>query len=250
MEGFNIQSLHSFRPARFFCEKCLALLMEAPSPQKPGQNPKCTVCSVEYGPTEAYSRHTVGGYLDSSGFGLEFNGLLDHCKELADAITPPLLAKEHPPLRMLLAALSRAQLFVHFSSWGITSFFVGILKLIAQKTVVRGIASSIDERILDEITDLKTEVPSGNLEVRTFLRGDWAEDPPHQKLIVIDGLLAFKGSANLTEQGWRKAGRGRDHVEPVTNVAEVILLHNKLFSPVWATKSKRGTVIEMSGVPF
>ena len=251
MEGFNIQSLNSFQPARFLCEKCLALLTEAPYPdsQKPGQNPRCPVCSVEYTPSEKFPRYAVAAYLRDAGFDLKFAGLLDHCKELADAITTPHYAKtERPPLRMLLAALSRAQVFVHFSSWGITSFFVGILKLIAQKTVVRGIASSIDERILDEITDLKTEVPSGNLEVRTFLRGDWSEDPPHQKLIVIDGLLAFKGSANLTEQGWRKAGRGRDHVETVTNVAEVIALHNKLFSPVWASKSKQGAVIDMSSI--
>jgi hypothetical protein len=254
MEGFNIQSLHSFKPARFVCEKCLALLTEAPRPdrQKPTQNPKCPVCSVEYATSQKFSSYNVGGYLDEMDCGLRFTGLLEHCKELADAITTPHYVKtERPPLRMLLAALSRAQLFVHFSSWGLTSFFAGVLKLIAQKTVVRGIVSSIDERILDEITDLKTEVPSGNLEVITFLRGDWADDPPHQKLIVIDGLLAFKGSANLTEQGWRKAGRGRDHIEPVTNVAEVIALHNKLFSPVWASKSKKGAVIEMANAePF
>jgi PLD-like domain len=204
------------------------------------------VCAVEYSPSEKFPPYAVGRYLSDGGFSLEFAGLLDHCKKLADAITSPSYAKERPPLRMLLAALSRAQVFVHFSSWGLTSFFVGVLKLMAQKTVVRGIVSNIDERILDEITDLKTEVPPGNLEIKTFLRGDWVEDPPHQKLIVIDGLLAFKGSANLTEQGWRKAGRGRDHVETVTNVAEVIRLHNKLFSPVWASKSKQGAVIEMS----
>lgn len=28
---------------------------------------------------------------------------------------------------------------------------------------------------------------------------------PHQKVLVVDGLLAFKGSANLTTAGWRKA---------------------------------------------
>jgi phosphatidylserine/phosphatidylglycerophosphate/cardiolipin synthase-like enzyme len=63
-------------------------------------------------------------------------------------------------------------------------------------------------------------------------------DPPHQKLIMIDGRLAFKGSANLTERSWRNAGRGRHHVEAVTNVAEVIALHNKFTSwSAWRAKA-------------
>jgi hypothetical protein len=62
---------------------------------------------------------------------------------------------------------------------------------------------------------------------------------------VIDGLVAFKGSANLTLTGWRKAMKGLDHVEVVTNVTEVIDLHNKLFSPVWAQFSKIGDAVRI-----
>jgi phosphatidylserine/phosphatidylglycerophosphate/cardiolipin synthase-like enzyme len=65
---------------------------------------------------------------------------------------------------------------------------------------------------------------------------------PHQKLIVVDGLVAFKGSTNLTLNGRRKPTRGLDHVEFVTNINEVIDLHNRLFSPVWASFSKIGNL--------
>jgi hypothetical protein len=39
---------------------------------------------------------------------------------------------------------------------------------------------------------------------------------------------------------------GLDHVEVVTNVNEVIDLHNRLFSPVWASFSKVGAAIRIS----
>jgi len=74
--------------------------------------------------------------------------------------------------------------------------------------------------------------------------GLWnADELPHQKLVVIDGLMAFKGSANLTQTAWRKAEIGYDEIEVVTNVEKVIDLHNRYFSPVWANLSEYGDTI-------
>jgi phosphatidylserine/phosphatidylglycerophosphate/cardiolipin synthase-like enzyme len=56
---------------------------------------------------------------------------------------------------------------------------------------------------------------------------------PHQKLVVIDGLLAFKGSANLTTTAWRKARKQHELIEVVTNPAEVMRLNNIYFSRSW-----------------
>jgi phosphatidylserine/phosphatidylglycerophosphate/cardiolipin synthase-like enzyme len=66
---------------------------------------------------------------------------------------------------------------------------------------------------------------------------------PHQKLVVIDGLMGFKGSANLTQTAWRKAEIGYDEIEVVTDVEKVINLHNRYFSPVWADLSEYGDTI-------
>jgi hypothetical protein len=60
---------------------------------------------------------------------------------------------------------------------------------------------------------------------------------------VIDGLMTFKGSANLTQTAWRKAEKGRDEVEVVTDVEKVIKLHNRYFSPIWADLSEYGDAI-------
>jgi phosphatidylserine/phosphatidylglycerophosphate/cardiolipin synthase-like enzyme len=76
---------------------------------------------------------------------------------------------------------------------------------------------------------------------------------PHQKLVVIDGLFAFKGSANLTLPGWRKSARGRDLVEIVTDVDEVIALHNRFFARLWGELSAIGESVPMYdtiNIPF
>lgn len=249
MASFNLQTLYNFRPARYLCQNCLGLLMQAPAPTRDA-NPKCPVCSVEYVPSRQWSRHSIDQYLAGLGLELKFPNVLQHCMDLAATLSPLGFGAKPSQMRTLLGALSHAQAFVHFTSWGITEFFVGALKVVAQRVPVRGIVSSITEPMLDELTDLAHDVLPGNLEVMHFLRGDWSEEPPHQKLIVIDGLLAFKGSANLTHQSWRKAERGRDHVEVVTDVNEVVALHNKLFSPVWASRKIGTKRIETAEIPF
>jgi hypothetical protein len=50
---------------------------------------------------------------------------------------------------------------------------------------------------------------------------------------VVDGLVGFKGSMNLTNAGLSRAARGLDISEVVTDFAEVTELNNKWFAPVW-----------------
>jgi phosphatidylserine/phosphatidylglycerophosphate/cardiolipin synthase-like enzyme len=99
------------------------------------------------------------------------------------------------------------------------------------------------------LEDYKNEAP--NLEIKTICASSHKWDKlPHQKLIVIDGLLAFKGSANLTLGGWRKAQWGYDEIEVVTDVEKVINLHNRYFSPIWAKLSDCGETIAIANHPL
>jgi hypothetical protein len=52
-------------------------------------------------------------------------------------------------------------------------------------------------------------------------------------LLIVDGLVAFKGSANLTNTGRRKADRGLNIHETITKYAKVTNLNNIYFAPVW-----------------
>src|SRR5690348_11915762 len=97
---------------------------------------------------------------------------------------------------------------------------------------VRGIVANASPAIVEELKTYAKESPhlETHLYERSDKRLDW-DNMPHQKVIIIDGLLAFKGSANLTVDGWRKAAKGLDSVDVVTDVNEVIQLNNRLFSP-------------------
>ena len=126
---------------------------------------------------------------------------------------------------------------------------IGAMKMAAQRVTVRGVVSNVEGNTLSELTDHESEAPKMDIKVYGSEKG-WA-DMPHQKLIVIDGLLAFKGSANLTLNEWRSAALGKDFIEVVTNIGETIDLHNRYFSPVWAELSSIGDSIIMEDfIPF
>ncbi len=225
MYSFDLDSLLRFTPPRYLCERCFALLNE--------MNGVCPVCGVRYVATDEFL--TSADYLAHKGLDIRFDDLIDHCQSLAKIARrtrESLVAPEpyYPPMRALFAALQNAEQFVHFTTYGISALLLGALKLTAQRIDVRGVVSGVKtDTMLHELTDFADEAP--RLNVRLYNEGQYM---PHQKIIVIDGLLAFKGSANMTDFGWRKAAHGKEVIEPVTDVAEVVDLHNRFFSPVWA----------------
>jgi hypothetical protein len=234
--GFDLDSLLRFTPPRYLCERCFALLGEIEG--------GCPVCGVRYVPTDEFS--TSGRYLTHKGLEIGFgDDLFDHCRALADIArrTRESLAAPqpyYPPMRGFLAALQTAQRFVHFTTYGISPLLLGALKLAAQRIDVRGIVSGVKtETMVQELTQYGDEAPRMNVRVYP----NESQYFPHQKIVVIDGLLAFKGSANMTDFGWRKAAQGREVIEPVTDVAEVIDLHNRFFSPVWAGDATNSKIL-------
>lgn len=226
MNNFDIDALLKFRPPRYFCERCTALLVEI--------DRRCPVCGVEYVATDEFP--TAASYLRRRGLDVRFGDLFEQCRALAGIahhMRESLIAPQpyYPPMRALLAALTTAESFVHFTTYNMSALLLGALKVTAQRIEVRGVVSGLKhEGMIREIEEYADESPRLRLHIfpqdaRTF---------PHQKIIVVDGLLAFKGSANMTDFGWRKAAHGHEVIEPVTNVPEVIELHNRFFSPVWS----------------
>jgi hypothetical protein len=249
MSGFDIETLHDFTPPKLHCERCLAIFTDAKPFGWPPSRTKlvCPVCGVEYLPTETYSAWRLDEYLPSVA-GLSTRTADDpikHARALA-GISMRLRTREEkfPPIRALLLAVSSAASFVHFVSFGISVVLIGALKIVAQRVPVRGVISAPDRWATEELVT-KYEAPLLNLKVLDRAQGD----VPHQKVVVVDGLLAFKGSANLTVQGWRKAAQGLDIVETVTRLDEVISLHNTYFAPLWGRLSDVKSPITMD-VPF
>jgi phosphatidylserine/phosphatidylglycerophosphate/cardiolipin synthase-like enzyme len=234
MSSFDINSLLHFAPPEFMCERCCALLTHVSQTTSPL---RCPVCGVAYVPTEDYPY--PADYLTARGCAIAFDDLIDHSRKLARiayALRHSLHSKadtnDYPPMRALLQTLNNAQHFIHFTTFGMSALLLGALKLAAQRIDVRGIVSGIKhESMLRELTEYPDEAP--RLQTRIFqTEGQFY---PHQKLIIVDGLVVFKGSANMTDFGWRKAAQGREVIEVVTDVNEVVSLHNRFFAPVWAS---------------
>ena len=246
---FNIESLLDFKPARYLCEKCLALLQTLPIGSR--DNPLvCPVCKVRYNPTDQYDNWSLGKYLKDTGYHLALENPTAHGRSLA-AISARLRKNDehYPPLRGLFEALNTAKHFVHFTTYGVSHLLIGALKMASQRVSVRGIVSNVDASALSELSEFPREAPG--FAVKTYgTQASWTE-MPHQKLIVVDGLFAFKGSANLTLNAWRKSAKGRDLLEVATDVDEVIKLHNRFFASLWGELSDKGDSIEMlDDIPF
>jgi phospholipase D-like protein len=257
MQG-DIISLLNFQPPQYLCAGCLCLLedfeglefLESP------KGIRCEICGTKYLPTEAYDTYQIREYLDFKGLGLRFRDPIRHSQGLARVATSLREGRgqdllPYPPLRALFEALQEAECFVHFVTFGISHILLGALKAAAVHVPVRGIVSGVDEAVLDELTKFRHEAP--RLEIHVFERKARPEDwdkVPHQKVVVVDGLLAFKGSANLRESAWRKATEGRELVEVVTDIGEVAELHNQYFSPVWAGFKPNKEIVMSSDIPF
>jgi phosphatidylserine/phosphatidylglycerophosphate/cardiolipin synthase-like enzyme len=266
---FDIASLRAFEPAQFQCEKCLALLKDWDEVVTRDRTLTCPICRVVSLPTEHFPDYDWQRYIDrdkSRGpFCLNAQNALAQAQQLAkiaerinfyqQQIFQPSLVSDmaYTPLRGLLKALSAAEKFVHFTTYGgIPHLLIGALKVTAQRVRVRGIVSGakgemLSENTVSELTNYRDEAPEMHVKIYDPSLTGFAA-MPHQKLIIIDGLLAFKGSANLTLAGWRKAAQGRDVVEVVTEVDQVIELNNRLFAPIWAELSEIGETIRMD--PF
>ncbi len=249
MSGFDIQALLRFQPARYYCVKCLALTCEiATSGPGVGRTRdgrvECSVCKVEYTPTSSYSASDVASYLSDMSYHIRTAEILKQAQLLA-AIAKNARRRDpkYPPLRCLLEAFSRAESFIHFTTASISRVLVGALKLTAQRIPVRGVVTNIDASLLTELMDYREEAPGLSVKVHS---PDADETKRlHPNLIVIDGLLAFKGPANLTMSEWRRAALKTDLEVVVTDVEEIIDLHNLYFSPLWKGMSMIGDTITM-----
>jgi hypothetical protein len=236
MHSFDIDTLLRYTPPEYVCERCYALLHALPDTD----TYRCPVCTVMYVPTDEFP--SAGAYLSARGLALRYDDAIAHGQRLA------LLARraraafsaqttDYPPMRALMEALTLAKHCVHFTTFGISAIMLGAVKLAAQRVAVRGIISGIKrDEMYRELTTYADDSPL--LQTRVF--GQNSQWFPHQKLIVIDGMLAFKGSANLTDIGWRKAAQGQEVIEVITDLREVVELNNRYFSPVWIGFERSG----------
>ena len=236
MSGFDITSILDFKPPRYVCAACRGLFDDMKKRRDPDNRLRfdtCPICSVQYAPGE-WAVESSGGplsFLRERGYTVAYgNNLFQHATALATVIRQG-QQKKWPTMRILFECLSRSRHFVHFTSWGISHQLIGSLKMTSMRVPVYGFVSNVEAAARTELTEFPSETPNFTAKVIPTSQGVF--DAPHQKLIVVDGLIAFKGSANLTNTGLRKSDRGLDISEIATDFREVCKLNNSYFAPVW-----------------
>ena len=134
----------------------------------------------------------------------------------------------------LIQTIADAEKFIHFSTFTLDLFFYGILTTAAQNTAVRGMVGKEPKDWKQDIIIEGSE--AANIESKyesdfeLYYDRDNEFETVHQKLIVIDGLIAFSGSMNLTSSGIKKFKQNRDNLEAKTVIEDVQKLNNQFFA--------------------
>ena len=248
MSGFDLSSLLEFRPPEYLCEKCCAINQPAFDQRGSKTILTCEVCGVRYVATNEYEVWAIDEFLRrESGTGIRFRAPFKHGGTLARIARNLKLENEYfPHMRSLGELFLAAEQFIHFMSWGINQSFIGSLKLISHRVAVRGIVSNVNDNFTrSELLEFPRESPGFRCEIFD------GHDAPHTKLIVVDGLVALAGSANLTVGSWRKIGHNRDRLTVETDLSRVAYEHNRYFAPLWGGRSRIGSQIRMEcrGLP-
>lgn len=244
MANFDIATLLKFDPPEFVCKNCARIFHRSEVVDFPFDTEwlKCSICGKQHSAESEFKK-------------LRFGNIVDHSRKLAsiaDAMEQSLKDKKTPPLRILLSALLCAENFIHLTSYGLNHTMLGGLKLIAQAVDVRGLIANADDNLCSAINDYKEENPRLDLvAIRATKTYRQVKDQiPHQKLIIIDGLLAFAGSTNFTLQAWRNAREGLEHIEIITEIGKIQDLHDRLFSQHWCKLNPFSKVYPDDEIPF
>lgn len=214
---------------------------------------KCEVCAVQFikEENEWNADKNFYGYLRDEHLTIDHKDLLPHALTLANVIRESRATSYRdawPTMRTFFEVISRARYFVHFTSWGISHQMIGALKMASMRVPVYGFVSDVEANTRAELTEYPTEAPK--LTAKVVHSREATYDAPHQKLLIIDGLVAFKGSTNLTNAGPRRADRALDISELVSDFAQVASLNNKYFAPVWKRLVAPADTFVWNGLPF
>lgn len=275
MPNFDIRILDTIEPPRMHCTKCLALIWEpdvsfsldlsttahevvytaCPLCQTSNSShlhPACPVCGVQY----LSARYQTT--LDLSYFLLEqhpspwnYNiteeaniiAFSHHCRTFG-SLAARIQEGQLPPARGLLETIASAQSFIHWTSFGpLADKILDALINAAQRIPVRGIIANVNRG--DEATLAVMSRKTRNLSLKSSNADFYTGDVLHQQLFVIDGLLAFRGSANRALAGDKITLSGTPILEVVSESDAVFTLHNRYFAPLWAEHSSYGNTILM-----
>lgn len=186
-----------------------------------------------YSKEEQYEK-AVDDYFTIDGVGMVH--LFDEHYNLSHLVKMGWLAKrfnETKDVNYLIQAISEAEYFIHFATFSFDLFFYGIFTIASQDIPVKGI---IGKELRDWKKDILKEGPDANERLKHsrgreiyFDRAD-KFNKVHQKVLIIDGLIAFSGSMNLTSNGVKNLKQGKESFEAESVIEKVKEKDHRLFA--------------------
>lgn len=186
-----------------------------------------------YSKKEQYEK-AMNDYFTVDGVGMIH--LFDEHYNLSHLMKVGWLAKRFKTTKdvnYLIQAISEAEYFIHFATYSFDLFFYGIFTIASQDIPVKGI---IGKELKDWKEDLIQEGPDANGRLKHsrgreiyFDRAD-KFNKVHQKVLIIDGLIAFSGSMNLTSNGVKNLKQGKESFEVESVIEKVKEKDHRLFA--------------------
>lgn len=255
--SFDIVTNYRWDPPSCACVQCRALYVSTgfrgndslPLVEEP-RGYKCRVCGTVID-------HSEGEFLIKDLAYANDTELRENLYELgAIASQMPPARKSTgpriPPLAILMKAIAQSRRFIHFLTYSTDTTMLGALKMASEHTQVRGIVgtlNSYNQGLLEELGPSPRHAMNhdGPFLILAPSADGALVDPVHTKIVIVDGLLAFKGSANLTVTGYQNAGANppTEIVEVVTQPSEVLQLNNEHFSPSWFQNTPEITATDL-----
>lgn len=239
----DLRHIAGFAPKVYRCENCLSLSDGRWLYTSRTKNVVCPACSIEYVPSDSYD--SAREYLEASGYRSRFRDLLGHARALA-ILSGRFSGEYANPLAMLVRLFNSAQEFIHFVSHGLDLVMLGILAATSERVRVYGVVNNSAPSAVKEIQTLRDDFR--RLELRTYDNPADRFGGPHQKLLVVDGLIGLTGSANLTTNSYRQAANAHNMINVITDTDEVADINNKFFSTAWLSvcpPSEKRSQVEM-----
>ncbi len=215
----------------WYCVECGDYHYSEPQTEKDerGRLQKCSLCRT----MSIIPLHRLGRIfpLDDNGVTLEAfcNQMLQEFPKLIFDDPRP----QYRPLNYLIQAINRTKHFIHIVTESIDGFFIGMLS-------TKFFESDVDIHLivwhpqkmypdLKRLMEHSVFVKGYERGIRPFARGILVETiaDAHQKLVILDGLVAFYGSANATLDGWTRQG---ELIKFTTDLDEIQELNRNFFA--------------------
>jgi len=235
--GFDIETLANFEAPRARCPHCLGLWTVTVPDWSTGTF-GCPICDTYFSRPftiySAFSPYEIQfGSSAAPGFPIDLGvDPLQHAAELGRVARDLRLHDESlTPLRALMLLLRTARAFVHVTTLNLDEFMLAVLEMTAQTVHVGVLVAGLSKRMEPEVEHAREEAPG--LDIRVEKMDDQGVHS-HSKLIVVDGLVAVSGSANMNHLAWRKALSGRELITVDTDTEKVRALNDRHFARLWS----------------